>query len=105
MSNTTSLPTGAPAFLDSPNEGHGDGVTGHVAGHVPSAKPRVDMGTQNVEFAETQLESYLRDRNSVSPDWRDYFDELQVVDSGLTPESLQAPSADPQLSSPRSYYR
>ena len=91
MSNTTSLPSGAPAFLDSPNEGLGNGAAGHGAGQVINAKPRVDMGTQNVEFAESQLESYLRDRNSVSPDWRDYFDELQVVDSGLTPESLQAP--------------
>ena len=91
MSNTTSLPSGAPVFLDSPNEGLGNGAAGHGAGQIINAKPRVDMGTQNVEFAEAQLESYLRDRNSVSPDWRDYFDELQVVDSGLTPESLQAP--------------
>ena len=91
MSNSTSLPTGAPAFLDTPEEAPANGVSGHVVGNVAVVKPRVDMGTQNLEFAESQLESYLRDRNSVSPDWRDYFDELQVVDSGLTPESLQAP--------------
>ena len=90
MSNTTSLPSGAPSFLDTP-ESAPDSVSRQGAGNIIAAKPRVDVGTQNLEFAESQLESYLRDRNSVSPDWRDYFDELQVVDSGLTPESLQAP--------------
>ena len=49
------------------------------------------LGVTNLEFAESQLESYLRDRNSVSPDWRDYFDDMRVADSGLTPESLTAP--------------
>lgn len=48
-------------------------------------------GTQNLEFAENQLQSYLSDRNSVSPDWRDYFDELQVAESGLTSDGLQSP--------------
>src|SRR5690606_7716749 len=44
-----------------------------------------------LEFAEMQYASYLRDRNSVSPDWRDYFDELQVGHEGLTPETLENP--------------
>jgi 2-oxoglutarate dehydrogenase E1 component len=96
MSNPSTLPTGAPAFLDTPDQTPANGI-GHVTGSgqhsngVISKPKSKDMGTQNLEFAEAQLEAYLRDRNSVSPDWRDYFDELQVVDSGLTPESLQAP--------------
>ncbi|MEY2724387.1 MAG: 2-oxoglutarate dehydrogenase component, partial [Planctomycetota bacterium] len=49
------------------------------------------VGVTNLEFAESQLESYLLDRNSVSPDWRDYFDEMRVAESGLTAESLTAP--------------
>ena len=87
MSNTNPLLTGAPSFLEMPDAGP---VAGHAATNgAVTARPL--LGTQNLEFAECQMESYLRDRNSVSPDWREYFDELQVVDSGLTPESLQVP--------------
>ncbi|MFO0976892.1 MAG: 2-oxoglutarate dehydrogenase E1 component [Planctomycetaceae bacterium] len=87
MSNTASLPSAAPAFLGGAPEVH---PNGHSA--TPTSTPaKLELGTQNLEFAESQLESYLRDRNSVSPDWRDYFDELKVVDSGLTPESMQVP--------------
>ena len=87
MSKTNPLLTGAPLFLETPDAVP---VAGHAATNgVVTAKPL--LGTQNLEFAECQMESYLRDRNSVSPDWREYFDELQVVDSGLTPESLQVP--------------
>ncbi|MEY3172762.1 MAG: 2-oxoglutarate dehydrogenase component [Planctomycetota bacterium] len=83
MSQSASLPSSAPPFLQSPPS----------AETAPSRTRRdpACLGVTNLEFAEAQLESYLRDRNSVSPDWRDYFDEMRVADSGLTPESLTAP--------------
>jgi len=83
MSQSASLPSSAPTFLQAP----GSAVS------APVRKPRdpASLGVTNLEFAEAQLESYLRDRNSVSPDWRDYFDDMRVADSGLTPESLTAP--------------
>ena len=87
MSNSASIPTSAPPFLDSADaDAHAP-----TPAALPRGRGRVDVGTQNLEFAETQLESYLRDRNSVSPDWRDYFDELKVADSGLTAEAMSAP--------------
>lgn len=87
MANTTSFPSSAPVFLES-----SDAAPEPVdqQGSQPAGVP-IQLGAQNLEFAESQLESYLRDRNSVSPDWRDYFDDLKVVDSGLTPESLHVP--------------
>jgi 2-oxoglutarate dehydrogenase E1 component len=83
MSQSASLPSSAPPFLQTPG----------TAATDPVRKPRdpASLGVTNLEFAEAQLESYLRDRNSVSPDWRDYFDDMRVADSGLTPESLTAP--------------
>ena len=87
MSNTTSLPSSAPAFLESPDS---DQEPGQRSG-TEQARTGFQLSAQNLEFAESQLSRYLGDRNSVSPDWRDYFDEMQVVDSGLTQESLQVP--------------
>ncbi len=87
MPKTTSLPSSAPAFLASSDS---DSELGQQNGVQPARNP-VQLGTQNLEFAESQLENYLGDRNSVSPDWRDYFDDLKVVDSGLTAESLHVP--------------
>jgi 2-oxoglutarate dehydrogenase E1 component len=87
MPKTTSLPSSAPAFLASSDS---DTEPGQQNG-VQSSRIPVQLGAQNLEFAESQLESYLLDRNSVSPDWRDYFDDLKVVDSGLTAESLHVP--------------
>ncbi len=84
MSNTTSLPSSAPSFLESPDS---DLEPGQQSGTV-HAKAGIQLNAQNLEFAESQLERYLRDRNSVSPDWREYFDEMKVVDTGLTAESL-----------------
>jgi len=34
------------------------------------------VGSLSLEFVEGLLADYLRDRNSVSPDWRRYFDEM-----------------------------
>jgi 2-oxoglutarate dehydrogenase E1 component len=83
MTNRNSIPTGAPSFLSSPEE--------PVSTPQSATNPRAEMSAQNLEFAESQLVNYMRDRNSVSPDWRDYFDEMHVAESGLTAESLEAP--------------
>src|SRR5262245_29080269 len=34
------------------------------------------VGSLSLEFVEGLLSDYLRDRNSVSPDWRRYFDQM-----------------------------
>ena len=81
MSNTTSIPSSAPSFLESLDS---DAEPVQPSETQP-VKTGIQLGAQNLEFAESQLESYLRDRNSVSPDWRDYFDDLKVCDSGLIP--------------------
>ncbi|MFM7867493.1 MAG: 2-oxoglutarate dehydrogenase E1 subunit family protein, partial [Planctomycetaceae bacterium] len=86
MSNTASIPTSAPSFLDSDQVSSGAPTPSVRAGRGP-----IEVAASNLEFAEAQLASYLVDRNSVSPDWRDYFDELKVVDSGLTAESMEVP--------------
>ena len=86
MSNTASIPTSSPAFLDS-----AAADAGSSSGLVRSGRGPIEFAASNLEFAEAQLASYLLDRNSVSPDWRDYFDELKVVDSGLTAESMEVP--------------
>ena len=87
MPNTTSSPSSSPAFLETSASG---AEPGHASGTQP-AKIQFQLGAQNLEFAESQLENYLRDRNAVSPDWREYFDDLKIVDSGLTTESMQVP--------------
>lgn len=88
MPNTTSSQTASPSFLESTEAALS---SDRDSGNIVAAKPRQEMGTQNLAFAESQLENYLRDRNSVSPDWRDYFDELNIADSGLTTDSLNVP--------------
>jgi len=87
MPNTTSIPSSAPAFLESLDS---ETALSPAAGTQP-AKIQIQLGAQNLEFAESQLENFLSDRNSVSPDWREYFDDLKVVDSGMTAENLQVP--------------
>ena len=87
MSKSTSLTSSAPAFLKSADSGTDPGQ----ASVTQPAKIQIQLGAQNLEFAELQMEHYLRDRNSVSPDWREYFDDLKIVDSGLTTESMQVP--------------
>ncbi|MDA1229153.1 MAG: 2-oxoglutarate dehydrogenase E1 component [Planctomycetota bacterium] len=82
-----STSSSAPSFLESPDS---PPDPGQPQENHP-VKVEFVLGAQNLEFAESQLENYLRDRNSVSPDWRDYFDDLKVVDSGLTPESMDVP--------------
>jgi len=58
-----------------------------------SVAPVERISAQNLEFAESQFANYLNDRNSVSPDWRDYFDELQAGQDGnpISVETFQNP--------------
>jgi 2-oxoglutarate dehydrogenase complex dehydrogenase (E1) component-like enzyme len=92
MPKSTSLPSSAPSFLESSDSDSETPIVGpHQVQCSACESHEIELGTQNLEFAESQLENYLVDRNSVSPDWRDYFDDLKVVDSGLTPESLHVP--------------
>jgi len=44
------------------------------------------VGSLSLEFVEGLLADYLRDRNSVSPDWRRYFDEINGA-SAAAPDS------------------
>ncbi len=84
MPTINPLSSSSPSFLDSP-------VDSKPALQNGTAGPSARLNTQNLEFAETQYASYLRDRNSVSPDWRDYFDELQAGQEMVTPENLESP--------------
>ncbi len=88
MSNPSSRPASAPLFLDSDDSAESPSA-GQSVGLIGESE--AVFATDNLEFAEAQLECYLQDRASVSPDWRHYFDELRVVDSGLTPESMRTP--------------
>ena len=84
MPSSSQLPSSAPTFLSSPSDepASDSAPTGNLADR---------LSTQNLEFAESQYANYLRDRNSVSPDWRDYFDELQAGQEMLSPENLEQP--------------
>ena len=58
MPKSTTLPSSAPAFLKLSDT---DAELGQVSGTQP-AKIQIQLGAQNLEFAESQLENYLRDR-------------------------------------------
>lgn len=83
MTNPSShQPAAAPAFLDSP------------AVSETASKPRrplSQLSTQSLAFIEEQYSDYLYDRGSVSPDWRDYFDEIHAGHEDVTAEVLQTP--------------
>ncbi|MEZ6062330.1 MAG: 2-oxoglutarate dehydrogenase E1 component [Planctomycetaceae bacterium] len=79
MASPTSQSAAAPAFLDSPGE------------TSPKASELSALSAQSLEFLEASYASYLRDRNSVSPDWREYFDDISSGNEQVTPEVLQAP--------------
>ncbi len=75
-------PAAAPAFLDVATESE------------PERKPRrplSQLSTQSLAFIEEQYSDYLHDRGSVSPDWRDYFDEVHAGHEDVTAEVLQTP--------------
>ena len=52
-----------------------------VNGDKPAEKDESaqQLNTQNLVFVEAQYDLYREDRNSVSPDWRDYFDEIHAL--------------------------
>lgn len=82
MSPSPYQPAAAPAFVDSPAEPE------------ISAKPRRStshFSTQSLAFIEQRYSDYLHDRNSVSPDWRDYFDDIHAGHEDVTAEVLQTP--------------
>jgi 2-oxoglutarate dehydrogenase E1 component len=62
-----------PGSASPPFFSAGDKATSQVQRRPPT------LDTQNLIFAESQYDLYLRDRNSVSPDWRHYFDELHAL--------------------------
>jgi len=49
------------------------------------------LSTQSLAFLETRYADYLHDRNSVSPDWRDYFDEIHAGHEDVTAAVLKKP--------------
>lgn len=83
MTNLSShQPAAAPSFLDSPAEA------------PTEQKPRRShslLSTQSLAFIEQQYGDYLHDRGSVSPDWRDYFDDIHAGNEDVTAEVLQTP--------------
>ena len=78
----THQPAAAPAFLDSPAESSSTG------NRRPAAS---QLSTQSLAFIEQQYAEYLADRDAVSPDWRDYFDEIHAGHEEVTPALLQKP--------------
>ncbi|QDT31427.1 2-oxoglutarate dehydrogenase E1 component [Thalassoglobus polymorphus] len=55
------------------------------------SSPVIPLNSQNLVFVEQLFSSYLFDRDSVSPEWREYFDTVKNGDdrltSGWSPES------------------
>ena len=82
MSPSSHQPAAAPAFLDSQTES---------VSTSRSRGPVSQLSIQSLAFIEQQYGVYLRDRNSVSPDWRDYFDEIHIGHEDVTPALLKTP--------------
>ncbi|MEZ6122885.1 MAG: 2-oxoglutarate dehydrogenase E1 component [Planctomycetaceae bacterium] len=82
MSSSSNQPAAAPTFLDSPPAAEQAQKNRRSAG---------ELSTQSLAFIEQQYAAWLQDRNAVSPDWRDYFDEMHAGHEELTPDILQAP--------------
>ena len=82
MSASSYQPAAAPSFLDSAVESASDQKPGRA---VPQ------LSTQSLAFIEQRYADYLHDRGSVSPDWRDYFDEIHAGQEDVTADVLQTP--------------
>ncbi|MFT5326534.1 MAG: 2-oxoglutarate dehydrogenase E1 component [Planctomycetaceae bacterium] len=67
----------APAFFD-------DTV-------IPRPNAPAQPGAQNLKFIEHQYALYLHDREAVSPDWREYFNDMQVDGEPPSPQDLELP--------------
>ncbi len=80
MSSSFQQPAAAPSFLDSP-----------PADEARPRRPLSQLSTQSLAFIEEQYADYIHDRNSVSPEWREYFDEIQAGHEEITSAVLQTP--------------
>ena len=49
------------------------------------------LSTQSLAFVEEQYADYIHDRNSVSPEWREYFDEIQARHEEITSAVPETP--------------
>lgn len=58
---------------------------------VPEPHAQTQPSAQNLQFIEHQYALYLLDRESVSPDWRDYFNDMQVDGESPSAEDLELP--------------
>lgn len=80
MTDPSYQPAAAPSFLDS------------TAPNTPkSQKPKTQLSAQSLAFIEHQYASFLHDRNSVSPDWREYFDDIHTGHEDVTAAVLKTP--------------
>lgn len=82
MSTSSHQPSAAPAFLDRTQESETA---------KRSARPYSQLSAESLAFIERHYADYLTDRNSVSPDWRDYFDEIHAGHEDITAAVLQKP--------------
>lgn len=57
--------------------------------------------TQSVTFIEAQYTRYLNDRGSVSPDWREYFDDMLSSAGSTSAEPLHTPFENKSIFHPR----
>lgn len=79
MDSSNRIPAASPAFLDS------------ISSDEQSSTPAPQLNAQSLVFVENQYARYVHDANSVSPDWREYFDELHADHGTVTAEILQSP--------------
>jgi len=82
MASSSRHPSAAPSFLDSESSASEPAQ--------PGLQPR-ELNAQSLVFVEAQYARYVHDANSVSPDWREYFDELHADHDTVTHEVLQSP--------------
>lgn len=82
MSPSEHQPAAAPAFLD-----RRDGAAEQHRGRRQLSQ----LSAQSLAFIEQHYADYLSDRNSVSPDWREYFDEIHAGHENVTPALLKKP--------------
>lgn len=80
MTDLSHQPAAAPSFLASPESA--EPVVG---------KPQAQLSAQSLAFIENQYACFLHDRNSVSPDWREYFDDIHIGHEDITPAVLKTP--------------
>ena len=80
MTDLSHQPAAAPSFLATPE-----------SNKPVAAKPQAQLSAQSLAFIENQYACFLSDRNSVSPDWREYFDDIHIGHEDITPAVLKQP--------------